>query len=78
MGHEPANRDDSTPAGTRHADESVGPAVDRPEEPTVCANCTAPIDTSEWHPITTATDDDRFRVYAFCGSDCREAWVDEH
>lgn len=47
----------------------------RADEPKICANCGTQIDTKEWHPLITQTDDDgRFRVYAFCDEDCRDEW----
>lgn len=47
----------------------------RADEPKSCANCGTQIDTAEWHPIVTRTDDDgSFHVYAFCDEDCRDEW----
>lgn len=54
-------------------DESSG----RADEPKTCANCGAEIDTREWHPLATRTNDDgNLRVYAFCEEDCRDEWAD--
>lgn len=50
----------------------------RADEPKICANCGSEIDTKEWHPLVTRTDDDgNFRVYAFCDEDCRDEWTDD-
>lgn len=50
----------------------------RADEPKSCANCGTQIDTTEWHPLVTRTDDDgSFRVFAFCDGDCRDEWADD-
>lgn len=59
--------------GNAAADESIV----RADQPKTCANCGKQIDTSEWHPLVTRTDDDgTFRVYAFCSEKCRDEWTD--
>lgn len=43
-----------------------------------CAHCRDPIETSEWYPIVTRTDDHgELRMIAFCSEACRDAWIDE-
>lgn len=47
----------------------------QPDVPLICAECGDRIDRTEWHPVTTTTDDDgAFRLVAFCSRACREAW----
>ncbi|WP_256392832.1 DUF7576 family protein [Natronoarchaeum rubrum] len=48
--------------------------VEQPVRVTECANCGAPIDRNEWHPVRAKTVDDEFRIYAFCSDDCRASW----
>lgn len=49
----------------------------RADEPKICAICEMEINTREWHPLVTRTDDDgRFHVYAFCSEECRDEWPD--
>lgn len=49
----------------------------RADQPKICANCRKQIDTKEWHPVLTRTDDDgNFWVYAFCDEECRDEWLD--
>lgn len=57
-------------------DDASDDSAVRADEPKICANCGKQIDTMEWHPVVTRTDDDdgRFRVYAFCDEDCRDKW----
>lgn len=50
----------------------------RADEPKICTNCGSSIDTKEWHPLETRTDDDgNFEVYAFCDDECRDEWLDD-
>lgn len=50
----------------------------RADEPKTCAHCGTQIDTTEWHPLVTRTDDDgTFRVRAFCDDGCRDEWADD-
>ncbi|MFB6164659.1 MAG: hypothetical protein ABEJ31_05825 [Haloarculaceae archaeon] len=40
-----------------------------------CTYCGQPIETREWHPVTTATDSDgAVTFYAFCSADCQREW----
>lgn len=45
-----------------------------PTDATECANCGAPIDRNEWHPVRATTVDDEFRIYPFCSERCRASW----
>jgi hypothetical protein len=59
-------------------DATQNGSTERADEPQVCANCGGEIETEEWHPLVTQTDDDgRFRVYAFCDENCRDKWKDD-
>lgn len=59
------------------ADATQDGSSTRADEPKICANCGDRIDTKEWHPVVTRTDEDgTFRVYAFCDEDCRDEWKD--
>lgn len=58
-------------------DDHSSPA--QPEIPLTCAECGERVDPTEWHPVTTTTDDDgTFRLRAFCSQACRDAWRDRH
>lgn len=60
------------------ADAAADESSARADEPKTCANCGTEIDTREWHPLTTRTDDDGdFQVYAFCSDECRDEWADD-
>lgn len=49
----------------------------RADQSATCARCGAHIDTSEWHPLMTETNNDgSFRVYAFCSEECRDEWAE--
>lgn len=48
--------------------------VDGADRAIECANCGAPIDRNEWHPVRASTADDEFRIYAFCSERCRASW----
>lgn len=59
------------------ADEGDGLAP--PEQPTgsakTCANCRARLDTEEWHPVVTRTDETgELRLYTFCDEECEAEW----
>ena len=69
-------RDDEQGDAKHATDAARGEASARADEPKVCGNCGAGIETKEWHPLVTRTDDDgRFRVYAFCDGTCRDEWT---
>lgn len=54
------------------------PGSGRADEPKTCATCGRRIDTDEWHPVATRTDDSgALLVYAFCDVSCREGWLDD-
>ncbi|MXR20001.1 DUF7576 family protein [Halobacterium bonnevillei] len=56
-----------SPAGTENR-----PRVTR------CQTCGSRIDPAEWHPVTTATDDDgAFQLYSFCSNECWNDWTAE-
>lgn len=64
-------QEDSTDAAYHESSEMA-------DEPKICANCGARIDTAEWHPVTMRTEGpDDFRVYAFCDEDCRGEWAND-
>lgn len=43
-----------------------------------CGHCGSGIDTADWYPVATRTaSDGTFRIYGFCGDDCRSAWMDD-
>lgn len=43
-----------------------------------CGHCEGEIDTTDWYPVATRTDADGvFRIYQFCGDDCRNVWTDD-
>lgn len=43
-----------------------------------CRNCGEPIDTSEWYPVETVTDEDgNLEFYEFCSISCRETYLAE-
>lgn len=45
----------------------------------VCEYCGAPVDTSDWHPVSKQRDSDgSLQLILFCSEDCQEAWQDEH
>lgn len=78
--------DKHTPSQSAMQDDELESTTDavrdgssaRADEPKTCANCGSQIDTKEWHPLVTRTDDDgTFRVYAFCDVDCRGEWTDD-
>jgi hypothetical protein len=38
-----------------------------------CTECGGPIETSDWHPVTTGVDEDgSVDIYAFCSWRCRD------
>ena len=42
---------------------------------TPCQYCGSPIDTADWYPIVTATDErGKVELYAFCTKQCRNTW----
>lgn len=54
---------------TDAARDDGGPLVD-------CANCGGPIETDEWHPVTSERGPDgEFRIVPFCGRACRREWL---
>lgn len=55
-----------------------GESSGRADQPKMCVNCGKQIETTEWHPLVTRTDDDgNFHVYAFCDEACREEWAND-
>lgn len=45
------------------------------ELPTVCSNCGAVVDSSEWLPTRTTTDPDgASRLHVFCDDRCLAEW----
>jgi tellurite resistance-related uncharacterized protein len=57
------------------------PTEDSPEgaedrhRATRCQTCGSRVDPAEWHPVTTATDDDgAFQLYSFCSNGCWNDW----
>lgn len=53
------------------------PTDDSPAAGVECAYCGAPVETQEWHPVTSDAGEGEFRIVAFCGHDCREQWLQE-
>lgn len=43
---------------------------------TPCHYCGSPIDTAEWYPIVTTTDEGgKVELYPFCDNRCRDTWL---
>lgn len=40
-----------------------------------CHHCGTAIDTAEWYPVVTSTDETgALELYSFCDTQCRAAW----
>lgn len=55
----------------RHDPDAESPS---PSNATRCAACGVVIDTSDWYPVATDTDDGALRLYPLCDEECHRAW----
>jgi len=58
------------------ASTESGPRYRSPEHSmTYCHYCGSLIDTGEWYPVVTTTDDaGAVELYSFCRERCRDCW----
>lgn len=62
--------------GERPASNTSG--VGDSNDGATCAHCGVRIETREWHPVTSVSDDgETVRIVPFCSLDCRREWVRE-
>ena len=55
--------------------ESSGPRSSGPSDKH-CSYCGAPIERSDWYPVTKERDGDgSLRFYSFCDETCQTAWL---
>lgn len=59
---------------TEHHDSDAELPPVSTDEPTRCAACGAVIDTSDWYPVATDTNDGTLRLHPLCDEACHRAW----
>lgn len=64
--------------GSKNESTADGRTSDSGTTTKTCAYCGAAINTNEWYPVTTGSDEDgNLQIYSFCGESCRNEWCDE-